>query len=145
MLYWHNCASLTGMSFEDELFDWKRVTAYIWKLYLLQCPFCCFLHVFRTCCRKKLTRWWSGLLGARSSGWMGTSSDVMSRLHPGTTLSSSCSQLCNLKGSALSAGMQVHTWIQGHYYCPYPCLTHPIPNVLFIWSSMIRKVTILFF
>lgn len=64
--------------------------------------------VFRTCCQRRLTRWWSGPLAVRSSGWTGTSSVVSSRPHPGTTLSSSCSLPCSLKGSALSAGMDTH-------------------------------------
>lgn len=68
--------------------------------------------VFRICCQRRLTRWWSGPLGGRSSGWTGTSSGASSRPHPGTTLSSSCSLPCSLKDSVLSAGPYTHRHTQ---------------------------------
>lgn len=68
--------------------------------------------VFRICCQRRLTRWWSGPLAVRLSGWTGTSSVASSRPHPGTTLSSSCSLPCSPKGSALSAGMYKHRHTQ---------------------------------
>lgn len=79
----------------------------------MHCPLSALLLdcVLRICCQRRLTRWWSGPLGVRSSGWTGTSSVALSRPHPGTTLSSSCSLPCSLKGSVPSAGMcaQWHT------------------------------------
>lgn len=64
--------------------------------------------VFRICCQRRWSRWWSGPPGARSSGWTETNSAVLLRPHPGTTLSSSCSQLSSLNGSVPSAGTPTH-------------------------------------
>lgn len=102
----------------------------------MHCPlFALFLvYVLRICCQRRLTRWWSGPLGVRSSGWMGTSSVALSRPHPGTTLSLSCSLPCSLKDSVLSAGMctQWHTQDQ----CTWCAIwNNPVFSLCCLWFS----------
>lgn len=99
------CCSLTSLDSWELLFclNLKNLTRNIVLSALF--VFC----AFRICCQRRLTRWWSGPLGVRSSGWTVTSSVASSRPHPETTLSSSCSLPCSLKGSVLSAGMHAHT------------------------------------